>query len=380
MNKSRYFYKNKTISKIKTFSGIDTIYKNNILKKYKNFYIVETSAIKKTEKKHYSIDKFIKLKIFKNLKINEKQIKEIENLLFYINNYNEFFDIRIIKTFLENNIETNYLKRLRILNNIKCSTSLYGLILKYGISSAIDKFHNLNFIKNNPAKNHQGLLSPFSKKFIKYINLNDTEKEKRINDIINNKQIDDSSYNTKIEYYLKKGFNLETAKIKLSNRQCTFSKKICIEKYGNDIGIKKFNDRQNKWQKTLNKKNKEEIELINIKKGSGFLNKLYLKDDIVKTIPGTLYFIKFFNDEINFYKVGITSKTILKRFKKYICKSKLNYEIILLKEDSFYNCYKLEQKILRCCNSCRISINYSNFKSHECFNRNITNEIKYLFR
>lgn len=380
MNKSRYFYKNKIISKIKFFNGIDTIYKNNILKKYKNFYIVETSAIKKIKKKHCNIDKFIKSKTFKNLEISEKQIKEIENLLFYINNYNEFFDIRIIKTFLENNIETNYLKRLRLLNNIKCSTSLYGLVLKYGISSAIDKFHNLNFIKNNPAKNHNGKLSPFSKNFIKYIDMDESDKINKIKNIIQNKKITNATYNTRLSYYLEHGYTMDESIKKLKDRQNTFSYNKCIEKFGIEKGLKIFNERQTKWQNTLKSKPEETIKEINIKKGTGFLNKLYMKNDIVKKVSGLLYFIKFYNNEINFYKIGITTKTINERFSGYITQSNLKYEIILLKNDYFYNCYKTEQKILRCCNSCRISINYNNFKSHECFNRNISNEIKHFFK
>ena len=380
MNKSRYFYKNKAISKIKIFNGIDTIYKNNILKKYKHFYIVETSEIKKIEKKHYDIDKFIKSKTFKNLEISEKQIKEIENLLFYINNYNEFFDIRIIKTFLENNIETNYLKRLRLLNNLKCSTSLYGLILKYGISSAIEKFNNLNFIKNNPAKNHNGKLAPFSKNFIKYIDIDESEKINKIKNIIQNKKITNATYNTRLSYYLEHGYTMDEAIKKLKDRQNTFSYNKCIEKFGIEKGLKIFNERQTKWQNTLKNKPEETIKEINIKKGTGFLNKLYMKNDIVKKINGLLYFIKFYNNEISFYKIGITTKTINERFRRYISQSNLKYEIILLKNDYFYNCYKTEQKILNCCKSCKISINYKKFKTHEAFNRNISNEIKHFFK
>jgi len=38
----------------------------------------------------------------------------------------------------------------------------------------------------------------------------------------------------------------------VSDSQRTFSKKICIGKYGEEEGIKIFTERQNKWQKSLN--------------------------------------------------------------------------------------------------------------------------------
>ena len=61
------------------------------------------------------------------------------------------------------------------------------------------------------------------------------------------------TYTTKIEYYLNKGYDEETAKEMLSERQVTFSKEMCIEKYGEEDGIQIWLDRQEKWQKTISK-------------------------------------------------------------------------------------------------------------------------------
>lgn len=58
-------------------------------------------------------------------------------------------------------------------------------------------------------------------------------------------------YTTRIEYYLNKGYTKKEAKNKLSNRQKTFSKKICIDKYGEKEGKKIWKKRQKKWQKSL---------------------------------------------------------------------------------------------------------------------------------
>lgn len=59
-----------------------------------------------------------------------------------------------------------------------------------------------------------------------------------------------------IGYWVKKGYSKEEAKEKVSKRQKTFSKEICIKKYGEEEGLKIFTERQNKWQKTLYKNGK----------------------------------------------------------------------------------------------------------------------------
>jgi hypothetical protein len=55
-----------------------------------------------------------------------------------------------------------------------------------------------------------------------------------------------------IEYWLKKGYSESEAIIKRSERQSTFSKEKCIEKYGEEEGLKIFTERQTKWTKSLN--------------------------------------------------------------------------------------------------------------------------------
>ncbi len=54
-----------------------------------------------------------------------------------------------------------------------------------------------------------------------------------------------------IQYWLNLGYSEEEAKYYVKLRQTTFSKKICIEKYGKELGLKKFKERQDKWQNTL---------------------------------------------------------------------------------------------------------------------------------
>lgn len=78
-----------------------------------------------------------------------------------------------------------------------------------------------------------------------------------------------SKYPTKIEYYIKRGFSEEESKEMLKDRQSTFSKEICIEKYGESVGLEVWKKRQEKWIKNLDSKTDEEKIEINKKKISG---------------------------------------------------------------------------------------------------------------
>jgi len=57
--------------------------------------------------------------------------------------------------------------------------------------------------------------------------------------------------NTKLEYWMAKGFNKEDATEMLKNRQTTFSLDKCIEKYGKEKGQQVFYRRQKKWLASL---------------------------------------------------------------------------------------------------------------------------------
>jgi hypothetical protein len=96
-------------------------------------------------------------------------------------------------------------------------------------------------------------------------------------------------------------------------------------------------------------------------------------------IPTKLYYIKFFNENTEFWKIGITARTISERFGNVdIFKTKYNleYEIILELENTLYECYSIEQRILKKFNNYRITVDINNFRSTECFNRNLIEEIK----
>lgn len=59
------------------------------------------------------------------------------------------------------------------------------------------------------------------------------------------------------EYWMKiSGVTEEEAKKIISNKQKTFSKEKCIEKFGQEKGLKIWKERQNKWQESLHKSEK----------------------------------------------------------------------------------------------------------------------------
>ena len=98
------------------------------------------------------------------------------------------------------------------------------------------------------------------------------KQRKFLDKMWNLKRLDDSLYinDTDIRYWLNKGYSKEAAADKIKERQHTFSLTKCIEKYGEIEGLKKFNERQKKWQMTMNSKSAEEKFEIYSKKLKNF--------------------------------------------------------------------------------------------------------------
>lgn len=90
-----------------------------------------------------------------------------------------------------------------------------------------------------------------------------------------------------IEYWLNKNFTIDEASDKISEIQSTFSLEKCISKYGEEQGIVKWRERQEKWQNNLNSKTDEEKLEINRKKISR--NTFYSNESII-------YFDKLIED------------------------------------------------------------------------------------
>lgn len=124
--------------------------------------------------------------------------------------------------------------------------------------------------ENNPAKGHGGKYSPFSKNFIKYAGLSDEEKQAQINKVIANTDHIITNRSTNIAYYTSRGMNEQQAKEALHARQQTFTKEKCIEKYGEEEGLKRYRERQLKWQLSLKQKPiEEQIRIAKAKTNNG---------------------------------------------------------------------------------------------------------------
>ena len=221
--------------------------------------------------------------------------------------------------------------------------------------------------ENNPAYQHGGKYSPFSDKFI---HADKIDKAKLCQKVSKSNR-ENGNNDTTIKYWLNRGYSEQESKDKISERQSTFSLAKCIEKHGEELGRQVWLNRQEKWQESLQNKSIEEIQQINMKKSTGRMNQLFNSDPVVKNIPAILYYIKFYNDEIEFWKIGITSKTIKERFgtqENVKMHHDLNYEVLFIDDSmSFYDCFKKEQKMLNNNKDKRIIVNYKGFTTTEAF-------------
>lgn len=122
----------------------------------------------------------------------------------------------------------------------------------------------------NPASGHSGELSPFSEKFYIRKGYSEADAKKLAKSKQKSKKIGKTT--TCVEYWMDMGYSEKEAKKQLRERQSTFSKEKCIEKYGKEEGMKKWQERQDKWMKTLDNKSDEEKQEINYKKLQGIIN------------------------------------------------------------------------------------------------------------
>lgn len=106
--------------------------------------------------------------------------------------------------------------------------------------------------KNRTTEEQRKDRSPFSENFYKkkFKNISDDELNLLRNGFIES-SLKDREFTTRIDYYLKRGYDLETSEKMLKERQQTFTLEKCIKKYGNEIGKKMFEERQKKWQLSL---------------------------------------------------------------------------------------------------------------------------------
>jgi len=90
---------------------------------------------------------------------------------------------------------------------------------------------------------------------VRYYNENDGRQKKASSSLSNRHKEDATISPLKVEYYIKKGHSEKDAKELLSERQRTFTKEKLIKKYGEEEGMNRWVDRQEKWMKNFPKQN-----------------------------------------------------------------------------------------------------------------------------
>lgn len=136
-------------------------------------------------------------------------------------------------------------------------------IIFYDNKEFANKLYNDTMLSKNPYHNHNGKFSPYSNNFIGYVGLDQKEIEERKKKA----RHDDIRLNpVNVEYWINKGYSEDEAVELVHKRQQTFSLEKCIDTYGPEEGYKRWKDRQNKWQQTLNSKSPDEKSRINRKK------------------------------------------------------------------------------------------------------------------
>ena len=106
-------------------------------------------------------------------------------------------------------------------------------------------------------------------------------------------------------YWLDKGFTKEEAKQKVKNRQTTFSKEICIQKYGEIEGIKRWNLRQKRWLKNYKFNNYSQVSQVLFKQ---------VFDKIKYDFLDIHFATRLDNGKNNEYRLQLDDKIILPDF------------------------------------------------------------------
>lgn len=147
-----------------------------------------------------------------------------------------------------------------------------------------------------------------------------------------------------IEYWLNKGYSLIDAKEELAKQQATFTLGKCIQKYGEVEGKHRWLERQEKWQNTLNLKSDSEKEEINRKKATKINYATLWNQDL--NVKGILYLLKITGSNEEFYKIGVTTKSVYSRYGGNISQY-YDYEILQVIENTINQSFILEQKVIK---------------------------------
>lgn len=147
-----------------------------------------------------------------------------------------------------------------------------------------------------------------------------------------------------IEYWINLGYSKIEAKEKVSEQQATFTLEKCIEKYGEECGKQRWLDRQEKWKETLDNKTDSEKTEIRRKKATKINYRTLWNKDLDE--DGMLYLIKIYGFGEEFYKVGITTKSLYRRYGGNKI-GNYSYDILDVFENTIHEAFLQEQKIIK---------------------------------
>lgn len=144
-----------------------------------------------------------------------------------------------------------------------------------------------------------------------------------------------------VSHWILKGYTEQEAIEKIKILQSR-GKNFFVEKYGKEIGLKKWKRRTKRWRESFEKNDQN---IINQKRKEnahvGVYNENLIKEKELKFLNFYLLKFKFENEE--FLKFGLTKqKSVTKRWGS---KKKNYYDILIFKEMNAIEAFKLEQKI-----------------------------------
>lgn len=330
-------------------------------------------------------ERILALKPMKGIICSTEQLEELQEMCDLYNDGEYFgFCSASMVNMLRSGISKNLVRRQRIKINVKSVDSRFSFFLMYNSNwREIWKEKKCDNFKGdkNPAYQHGGKCSALSRNFVGYVGMNEEEITNAIN-LVSGKISVANTNTTKspssYTYYMVHHNMSEKDARKASFEfvsSISFSKDNCIKKYGLEEGLRIFNARQVNWQNTMKSKTQEEIDDINLRKNSGYT---LLKDN---TKTAILYYLRFYStkEDMEFFKIGYTTKTIHKRFPKMqLKKSYLDYEVIYSAEGTMLEMINKEQHLLRKFHKHRFKCSYNGFATTEAFSDNVLsiNEIE----
>lgn len=166
------------------------------------------------------------------------------------------------------------------------------------------------------------------------------------------------------EYWMKQGYSEEESKLIVSKSQSR-GIDFYIQKYGEDDGLKKWKEKNDKWFKSFYKSGKNLDEINDKRKLNSHIG-YYTEETIINIDFLNFYMIVLEDNSNKIVKYGLTKhNTISKRWS-----ISLNYNIFLFKRMESINAVKLENEFHRYFKN---SYTPTVIKTTECFEYNDKN-------